>query len=158
MTQPLSVEEGQFIYQTLHGTKIGNCLQAVWASLLRLPLEEVPHFVLHDNWQEIEEAFLAKHGYVNGMYLVNTKLDSKKEWIGTEYELPEELPLSVSINGLFNATVYSPKYYPVAHAVIVDKNYNIIHDPNPSYKTITYPMANEIGKNGVIGVSVYNQA
>lgn len=42
----------------------GNCFQAAVASVLNLPLEGVPHFMLFSNWFEIfEEWVAASHGY-----------------------------------------------------------------------------------------------
>lgn len=38
------------IDQTTFGRPIGNCLQAALASLLELPLGEVPHVVMHGDW------------------------------------------------------------------------------------------------------------
>jgi hypothetical protein len=40
----------------------GNCLQACIASLLDLPLDDVPHFLLHDDWTGALEQFLTAHG------------------------------------------------------------------------------------------------
>jgi hypothetical protein len=50
----------------LHGDPSGvpgNCLQAAVASLLNLPLDDVPHFILHDDWLEQLAAFCIAHGY-----------------------------------------------------------------------------------------------
>ncbi|MFI1535557.1 hypothetical protein [Streptomyces anandii] len=41
----------------------GNCLQAAVASLLELPLDDVPHFLLHADWDERMVAFCTRHGY-----------------------------------------------------------------------------------------------
>lgn len=41
----------------------GNCLQAAVASFLGLPLEEVPHFVLHPNWAHRLRMFAESQGY-----------------------------------------------------------------------------------------------
>ena len=38
------------VMQTLDGLEEGNCLQACIASLFEMGLEEVPHFVLRDDW------------------------------------------------------------------------------------------------------------
>ncbi|MDX3245848.1 hypothetical protein [Streptomyces sp. ME18-1-4] len=50
----------------LHGDpsgRPGNCLQAAVASLLNLPLDEVPHFIEHDDWEERLAAFCTARGY-----------------------------------------------------------------------------------------------
>jgi hypothetical protein len=41
----------------------GNCLQAAVASLLDLPLDEVPHFAEHEDWLERLCDFGAEHGF-----------------------------------------------------------------------------------------------
>ncbi|MFI8535345.1 hypothetical protein ACIGMX_34510 [Streptomyces aquilus] len=57
----------QQVSQTiLHGDpsgRPGNCLQAAVASLLELPLDEVPHFVEYDDWQERLAEFCTAYGY-----------------------------------------------------------------------------------------------
>ncbi|MGW1744576.1 hypothetical protein ACWCRD_02950 [Streptomyces sp. NPDC002092] len=50
----------------LHGDpsgRPGNCLQAAVASLLDLQLDEVPHFIEHDDWEERLRDFCLAHGY-----------------------------------------------------------------------------------------------
>lgn len=37
--------------QTVVDKERGNCLQAAVASFLGLPLDDVPHFVLHKDWE-----------------------------------------------------------------------------------------------------------
>ncbi|MGB3443968.1 MAG: hypothetical protein WBA97_34970 [Actinophytocola sp.] len=42
----------------------GNCLQAAVATILNLPLDDVPHFVeLDESWSEALAAFATRHGY-----------------------------------------------------------------------------------------------
>jgi hypothetical protein len=41
----------------------GNCLQAAVASYLELSLNEVPHFVLHDNWAHRLRVFAEERGF-----------------------------------------------------------------------------------------------
>ncbi len=67
------------------------------------------------------------------------------------------------VDGYFYASVYSPKYYnpndnpPVTHAVIIDKNLNIIHDVNPeNSNVITYPEADKLKYNGILDVFMIN--
>jgi hypothetical protein len=51
------------VTQTDTGPGTGNCLQAAVASLLDLPLEEVPHFILHSDWEVRFWTFMEDHGY-----------------------------------------------------------------------------------------------
>ena len=52
--------------QTLFGEGRGNCLPACIASVLELPLEAVPHFVLEDDWVGALQTFL--EGLICGQY------------------------------------------------------------------------------------------
>lgn len=69
------------------------------------------------------------------------------------------------IDGLFLASVYSPKYsdpneHPMSHlhAVICDKNFNIVFDPNPNYDGILcYPYSKLIGYNGIRAIDTFNK-
>jgi hypothetical protein len=65
------------------------------------------------------------------------------------------------VGGYFYATVYSQLFYErdkgvynVTHAVIVDRNCNIVHDPNPNNKPGMYPLCDEF--NGVIHAYLIN--
>ena len=157
------------VYQTIigradDGSAPGNCMQAVVASLLELPLDEVPHFLLYgDRWWEMEYNFLMSKGIEMQGYLRNPRrlghcgkcrLDDLHKYEG--------------IKGLFYAAVYSPGYFTPeefckpgytvpTHAVIIDKDFNIVHDPNPKYAGMKeYPLASYLGFNGVIGVDILN--
>jgi hypothetical protein len=156
------------VYQTIFCNKKGNCYAAILASLLDLDLEEVPNFAEADNWDEAVESFMLKHGYEYAYYTVNGKRreDYKNKFFWFEKELPQYL----SINGYYDAIVYSPgffdqdkydndpEYSPSCHAVVVDKDFNIVHDPNPNYAGIEkYPLADTIGYNGIIGVVLWKK-
>jgi hypothetical protein len=156
----------QKVFQTVYGTEKGNCLTAVWASLLKLNIEEVPHFVVYDDYFGELCSFLLGHGLEYERYIVNP---NRKDVSIDGYDvLRNPLPDYGSINGFFDATVYSPghfdkdrfvndrEYTPICHAVICDKNLNIVHDPNPKYQGVEkYPLAEELGFNGILGVSLF---
>lgn len=141
------------VYQKIVDKGHGDCMRAVVASLLELELEEVPNFIeLGDLWFPEMHKFFHLRGYTleGCLYQHNNEMHEIKNYQG--------------INGLFWGGVYSPKYYnpndsvPVTHAVIIDKNYNIVHDPNPSYQNIkSYPMADKIGNNGVYNVWLFEK-
>ena len=38
--------------------------------------------------------------------------------------------------------------------MLVDKNLNIVHDPNPEYQDVKYPLTDEIGNNGILEIWV----
>jgi len=52
------------VYQTIFGGKEGNCFQAALASIMELPLKDVPHFMLYDeaNWWEKYEKWAKQFG------------------------------------------------------------------------------------------------
>lgn len=154
------------VYQTIFCNKKGNCVAAVMASLLNLELIEVPNFVEQEDDFLATCDFIKQHGYIYAGYIKN-----KKRAKDNRYDFfPDQLPMDASINGYFDATVFSPRYFdpvkyksdpeyvPVCHAVVCDRDFNIIHDPNPKYRHIDkYPLADEIGFNGIIGVTLWNK-
>jgi hypothetical protein len=155
------------VFQTLFGGAYdeipGNCWQAIIASLLDLPLEDVPHFMLHDDFQKSHDDFLLTKGFINHTYLNNPLRLGVN---GCFIEFQEKVINSEGVNGFFSATVYSPRYFtpeglcnydkPMgAHAVIIDKGFNIVHDPHPEYQGIKqYPLHQFISVNGVVGVDM----
>lgn len=102
-------------YDAATGAK-GNCLQAAVASLLGLPLEDVPHFIVEhesasDIWDAVD-AFFEARGFVLWQFYRNTEYNS----IAT----PDVYYL---------ASGPSPRG--VSHAVIM-RGGKLVHDPHPS--------------------------
>ena len=72
------------------------------------------------------------------------------------------LTTDMGINGLFLASVYSPKYtnadeHPIDHlnSVLCDFDFNIVFDPQPEYeKVVNYPYSRLIGYNGIRSIDV----
>ncbi len=121
------------VYQKVIDKDNGDCMRAVMASLFELKLEDVPNFIEAENWFLSMFNFLNHNGCsVNG-YLYGGNL------VSSEFHL-HNISKYDGINGYFYASVYSPKYNPynsisgVTHAVVVDKNLNVVHDPNPENK------------------------
>lgn len=157
------------VYQTIigradDGSAPGNCMQAVIASLLELPLDDVPHFLLYgDKWWEVQWHFLMSKGIEMDYQLRNPyRLGSKGR------DRMQHLPECHGIKGCFYAAVYSPGYFTPeefckpgyvvpTHAVICDNHFNIVHDPNPKYKGLKeYPLASYLGYNGILAVDIMN--
>lgn len=74
----------------------------------------------------------------------------------------ENLKNYQGVDGLFYASVLSPKYFNWSdmdtHAVICDTYLNIVHDPNKDYENIrAYPLSSVIGCNGIINVSIFKK-
>lgn len=148
------------VFQTIVDPGKGNCMQAAIASLFDLKLEEVPNFVEHKEWFPVLYKFIESQGAEFDGTLYNHGKDVLPEF---RVEKIKDLP---GINGYFYAAVYSPKYWnkdkeechQITHAVIVDKDLNIVHDPNLEYDGLTkYPMADELGHNGILCVYMINR-
>lgn len=112
------------INQTIVDSGKGNCQQAAIASLLELELEEVPNFNLdQENFWKIVWDFMGQQGYND---------------IGWEYPtdktpgLIERLKFDGGWKGCFPATVPSQTFKDATHAVLVDSDLNVVHDPNPN--------------------------
>ena len=68
----------------------------------------------------------------------------------------------MGINGLFMASVYSPKYtnpneHPIdhLHSVLCDINFNVVFDPQPAYYNVkNYPYSKLIGYNGIRSIDI----
>jgi hypothetical protein len=114
------------VFQTIVDKKHGNCMQAAVASLLELELEQVPNFISYgEDWGKVWWNFWDEKGY---SYYPTTIVKSKR---GTE-ELKNVAKFDKGINGYFYATVNSQTYSDGTHAIIVDENLNVVHDPNPN--------------------------
>lgn len=153
------------VYQTIHGKGNGNCMQAAFASLLELPLDDVPNFkAFGDKWFVELWNFLIKKGYEHHGTLYNKTDGLIRGHVLEKYEDRfNEIKKLEGVNGLFYAAVYSPKHYnkddenPTTHAVIIDKDFNIVHDVNSEYKNIKkYPEADKIGYNGIVCIHMIN--
>ena len=155
------------IYQTIVDRGHGNCMQAAIASLLELPLEEVPHFLEHGHmWFEVFYEFLKKNGYEYRRMLHNYnqyRIINKRKGVETANVRGNmgKIKKYDGVKGYFFASVYSPKYYDpndspsTTHAVIIDKNFNIVHDVNPSYADLKeYPEAKKLKYNGLLDIYI----
>ena len=116
------------VYQTIVSIGTGNCMQATVASLLELPLDDVPHFLLSKNlgsygmlkffWEWGFEPCYINRGKYNTEFMRRiAKFDG-------------------GVDGYFYAVVKSQTFENVSHAVIVDENLNVVHDPNPNQKAL----------------------
>jgi len=144
------------IYQTIFKKGNGNCLQAAAASLLEIDLELVPHFISHGaEWYEVLFKFIMDSGY---------------EFKGTIYNPRQigcyggdSMPTIVDnkgVSGLFIGIVYSPSSFTAddlakssacTHAVIIDKEFRIVHDPNPNNIDIfDYPLFDQLDYHGIL--------
>lgn len=120
-----------FVYQRISNPKIGDCLRASVASILKLELEQVPNFILYDiEWWRIQYYFFLANGYkYSGRVYPNLK-ETEKTVI-----IRKPLTYKESINGCFLACVESLNFSTGTHSIIVDKDLNVIHDPTTTIAT-----------------------
>lgn len=113
------------VYQTIVDKGNGNCMQATIASLFELELDEVPHFLLEENEGVFGMLkFLLNRGY-DPCYI------NRREEYDTEF-MKKIAKFDGGVNGYFYASVPSQTFSDVSHAVVVDSDLNIVHDPNPN--------------------------
>ena len=154
-------------YQRIIDPRKGDCMQAAIASLFDDEYENVPAFIEHDDNGVLFDQYLESKGYVcnNGLYnktwgtLLHPTDECERKPRYYEKQVLKPENMGEGVNGLFYCAVLSPKYFSwnemVTHAVICDKDFNIVHDPNQLNKGIrSYPLASVIGFNGII--EVYN--
>lgn len=103
--------------QTIVDNGKGDCMRAVCASLFEIDINQVPNFIEFDRlWYFLMSMFFTVRGY---------KIDHNCYY-------PESLTYENSIGGYFYASVPSKTYKGVRHAVVIDMNGVIVHDPNPN--------------------------
>lgn len=159
------------VYQRIIDPKKGDCFKCCIASLLELDYDEVPNFVEQEDWFGAAIDFCKEHGYdfayreyfnPNLNYLEYPTYGCFKPWnLDGIYRL-DKLGREEGIDGLFLAGVYSPRYtnaeeHPMRHlhSVIIDKDCNIVFDPQKEYEGILeYPYSRIIGYNGIRDVMV----
>lgn len=164
------------VFQTIVGSGNGNCVAASVASILNKNLEEVPPLLpddaqmknlidfMNDNGYKFEGSLYNKNYWIlqhpNSIYCFENT-----EWYEPQILSKEKLQQLHGIDGLFLAVVYSPKFSNFrysgergTHQVIIDKDFNVVHDPNEGYKDIIrYPLAELLGFNGIIYVEIFEK-
>jgi len=122
----------------------GDCCRAVIASLFDKELEEVPEFK-PDGSQGYE---LMKYFNIQGYdFTYFNRRDGQELQSGVLCPTIEEVAkFDGGIDGYFYATVNSQTFSDTTHAVVVDIDLNIVHDPNPN------GLALALKPNDVIGI------
>jgi len=127
------------VYQTIVDKGNGNCMQAVVASLFDLELKDVPHFLEYGKkWYEVFDNFFIDKGYDNICY-INRMDDDTLDF------MKEIAHFDGGINGFLFGVINSQTYEDTTHAVVIDKDLNIIHDPNPNGKALSLTPNDVIG-------------
>lgn len=119
----------QTIFSSEDGSVNGNCFPSCLASLLELPIDQIPAFQdMSDSiWFEPFCKFLAKHGYefVDMFYFPMN---------GNWADLIKQSP---GIDGFFMVGGTSPRSYVTAGHAVIYKDGNLVHDPHFSKAGLT---------------------
>ncbi len=160
------------VYQKIIDPRRGDCFKCTICTLLGLKYEEVPNYIEYgDAWFEMAQETFKQNGYkLTGRELFNPKTMYLENPTANVYEDITSYPPCTfqaikpkyGINGLFLASVYSPKYtnpneHPIEHlhSVLCDIDFNIVFDPQKDYENVVnYPYSKLIGYNGVRAIDV----
>lgn len=163
------------VYQQIISSTKGDCFKAAICSLLELDYDKVPNFVEHNDWLSLAIDVFKEQGYKFGeKWLYNPNIRYLENPTDDCFDGPiniskthslNGLKLTDGINGLFLASVYSPKYtnlndHPAdhLHSVICNYNFDIVFDPQPEYQNIKfYPYSSLIGYNGIRDIICINK-
>lgn len=127
------------VFQTIIDKDKGNCMQAVVASLFDLELSEVPNFIeFGTGWYKKFDSFFIKNGYCYLSFINRRENDS------VEF-MKKIANYDGGINGYLFGVVNSQTYENSTHAVVIDLNLNIVHDPNPNQKALNLTPNDVIG-------------
>lgn len=112
------------VYQSRIEKKHGTCMQSAIASLFELFIEDVPNFIeMDDSWFHSMINFYKDRGYELCCYNPQGNIELTKQ----------VLEVDKDIKGHWYATVASICLgSDITHAVIIDKDMNVVHDPNPN--------------------------
>ena len=127
------------VHQKIIHKGYGDCMRATIASLLELPLEAVPHFLMFSEgmWMRNMTMFWKANGYKYNGSGYPARPAGKRVWFsnGRKYSnnaRPQTpLRLEDSFNGYFYASVPSLNFNNVGHALVMDMNGYCAHDPSP---------------------------
>ncbi len=117
------------VNQTLHG-EVGNCFAACLASLLELPISEVPNLAVDGlpPFDPDDHLRWARAFYQN----VNRWLEPRGLFyfeVGSHGGVPQEIWEAIPPDGYWIGI--DPEYGPHGHAVVMQGR-EMVHDPHPS--------------------------
>lgn len=119
----------QPIDQTRFGWPGGNCFQAALASILELPLDDVPDFC-NDNWQGDWESDLNEWLYQYGLF--SFTVDVGKSEPGSMEWLTDNCYVMAAVQSALRKEWTTPNgsKEQALHSVVYHKG-KVVHDPNP---------------------------
>ena len=104
--------------------EIGDCLKACVSSLFEIPMDAVPNFQLLN--------FMDKSNWWHSYFYFMLSLGYDLTYVSSD--LHRHISTNVGVDGLYIAAVKSQRFKSAYHAIIVDKELNCVHDPNPGNK------------------------
>lgn len=115
------------VFQSRIEKKHGTCMQATIASLFEMFIDDVPNFIeipVEDkNWFHVMGDMYEARGYELCCFSHMSDIEFTKR----------VLEVDKGINGYWAAIVESVNLGPeCTHSVIIDKDMNVVHDPNPN--------------------------
>ena len=116
------------VFQEVVDNNIGDCTRAVIASILEVDMDMVPHF---NKWNSKFPGYWFTI-FTSFMYGLGWKYISSEHIIDVTRKEPLVFPLDGSIDGYFYASVPSKTFENVSHAVVMNTNGVVSHDPNPN--------------------------
>lgn len=118
--------------QSIVCSEDGDCQRAVIASVLELPLEEVPHFIREgDLWALRLMDFMAEQGYPDIHW------DAPESYPFRGHTFRGIMEYDGGWDGFFPASVPSQTFPDRFHAVVVDMDLKVVHDPNPNRRALS---------------------
>lgn len=127
------------VFQTIIDKQVGNCMQASYASILDLPLEQVPHF-LEEPMGNDENCDIRLRKWLQSLGLTELYINIHEPevfrhvlwglmWSGTQYCI---------------ASIESQKFKGCMHSVVAKINHfpdvlEVVHDPNPENEPYQLP-------------------
>lgn len=157
-------------YQEVVDASRGDCLRACVCSLLNISISDIPNYFDAPDFDEAFRNSLLSYGYdivthlwnPNNWYVTHPNDSCFEENRYLKKRTLEVLDNYKGVDGYFIGAVISPHNFswgsgPLehTHAVIINKDFEIVHDPNPNYRgIIRYPFSRELGYNGVYMVYV----
>lgn len=114
------------VFQAVVDSDRGDCMRAAVASLLEMELNDVPNFIEQNNKEFKQTVF----GYLYSKGFDATAINRRRERDTTEF-LQKVAKFDGGYKGYFYASVPSQSFPDRTHAVVVDTDLNVVHDPNP---------------------------
>jgi len=115
------------------GATPGNCTQAALASLLDLPLDQVPHLILFHEWHKATKLFLDGMGKTLRVYVAPGEVREYWAYIGVKVAGLDRVPSGQMILAM------GPSHNgPWAH-IVVWKGGQLVHDTHPNGKGLNGP-------------------